>query len=353
MSKEEGMASAPTSKSMPAIHTVEKGARPEGLLRETVERPTSVEVHAEPHPIARSINVGDRLFVGLTTAFAGLVLVALGVLIGVLVYQGWPTITGLGLNFLRTSTWDPIHNVYGAAPAILGTVYSSVLALLAAAPIGVFVAIFLVEFAPGKVRFPLGFLVELLGAVPSIVYGLWALFVLVPLVRIYVEPPLMSHFGNTPLFSGYPIGLGMFPAALILAIMILPTIAAVSRDVIQAVPNSQREAMLALGGTRWETIWKVVIPYARPGIVGAIMLGLGRAVGETMAVQMVIGNTQAIGLSLFNLGTTIPAAIVNQFTEATGVQYRSALIEMALILMVITVALNAAARLLVWSVERG
>ena len=183
-------------------------------------------------------------------------------------------------------------------------------------------------------------------------YGLWAFLVLVPIVRQYIQPPLVDHFGNTPFFSGYPLGLGIFTATLILAVMILPTIAAISRDVIAAVPNQQREAMLALGATRWETTWKVIIPYARSGIIGALLLGLGRAVGETMAVTMVIGNNQSISPSLFGLGTTMPATIVNQFTEATGALYRSSLIEIALILMAVTVILNAAARLLVWSVTR-
>jgi phosphate transport system permease protein len=226
------------------------------------------------------------------------------------------------------------------------------LALVLAGIIGVFVAIFLTEIAPLRIRFTLGLLVELLGAVPSIVYGLWAFLVLVPIVRQYIQPPLVDRFGNTPFFSGYPLGLGIFTATLILAVMILPTIAAISRDVIAAVPNQQREAMLALGATRWETTWKVVIPYARSGIIGALLLGLGRAIGETMAVTMVIGNNQSISPSLFGLGTTMPATIVNQFTEATGALYRSSLIEIALILMAVTVILNAAARLLVWSVTR-
>jgi phosphate transport system permease protein len=215
------------------------------------------------------------------------------------------------------------------------------------------IAMFLTEIAPRRLRFPLGFIVELLAAIPSIVFGLWALFVLVPLVRDYVQPPLVDHFGNTPFFSGYPLGLGVFTAALILSIMILPTIASISRDVMLAVPNSQRDAMLALGATKWETTWKAVIPYARSGIIGAIVLGLGRAVGETMAVQLVIGNTQAINLSVFNTGTTMPATIVTQFLEATSNLQTSALIEIALILMIVTLVLNAIARLLVWRLTQA
>lgn len=306
----------------------------------------------DPHPVARTFDTGDRVFRWVTTAFAGLVLAIIAAMVAVLAWQSRTSIQQFGLSFLYSSTWDPIHNRFGAAPAILGTVYTSLLALLIAAPIGIMVAIVLVELAPRVVRPWLGLLVELLAAVPSIVYGLWALVVLVPLVRDRVQPPLMGSLGWTPFFKGYPIGLGIFTAALILAIMILPTVASISRDVLLAVPNSQRDAMLALGATRWEMIWKAVIPSARSGIVGAIVLALGRAVGETMAVQMVIGNTQSIGLSVFNFGTTLPAAIVNQFTEATGQVYLSALIELALILMLVTIVLNAVARLLVWRVMR-
>jgi len=302
---------------------------------------------------AKTLNMGDRVFKVVITAFAGLIVLVLAAMIGILLYKSWLALSTFRGAFLTSSTWDPVRNIFGAAPAILGTVYSSLLALLFAVPIGLLVAVFLTEMAPRRLRFGLGFLVELLSAVPSIVYGLWALFVLVPIVRQYVQPPLIDHFGNTPFFSGYPLGLGMFTAALILSIMILPTIVALSRDVMQAVPNSQREAMLALGATRWETTWKVVVPYARSGIIGAVILALGRAVGETMAVQMVIGNTQSISWSLFNNGTTMPATIVNQFTEASGALYLSSIIALALILMVIAVMLNGAARLLIWGMRRG
>jgi phosphate transport system permease protein len=310
------------------------------------------EPKRQPHPVARTSNVGDRIFRAVTTGFAAVIIAALLLMVGVLAIQGRLSITTFGMTFFTSSTWDPIRNSFGAGPAILGTLYTSLLALLMAGPVAVLVAIFLTEFSPLWARFGLGFLVELLAAVPSIVFGLWALYVLVPLVRDHVQPFFIGHFGNTPFFSGYPIGLGVFTASVILAIMILPTIAAISRDVMRAVPNSQRDAMLALGATRWETTWKIVVPSARSGIVGGIVLGLGRAVGETMAVQMVIGNTQTLSLSLFNFGTTIPATIVNQFTEATGDLYRSALIEMALVLMLVTITLNAIARLLVWRVSR-
>lgn len=327
-------------------------ARPSGLLSSEARPATSKEALRPAHAPARVHNIGDRVYFGITAGFAAMILAILVGMLAVLLYESWTSITHFGWVFIRNSTWDPIHNVYGAAPAILGTIYSSLLALLLAAPVGILVAIFLVEIAPRRFRFGLGFMVELLAAVPSIVYGLWALFILVPIIRQDVQPPLIGHFGNTPLFSGYPIGLGMLTAGVILAIMILPTIAVISRDVIQAVPNSQREAMLALGATRWETIWKIVVPHAKSGIIGSVVLGLGRAVGETMAVQMVIGNNYSSGISLFSLGTTMPATIVNQFTEATGPLYRSALLEIGLILLTVTVMLNAVARILVWKVGR-
>lgn len=312
-----------------------------------IEAVTVLQPVASPHPRARTTGVGDRLFGWVTAGFASAILAILGIMLAVLLIQSRETMTKFGLGFLTSSTWNVDKDVYGAATSILGTVYTSVLALLLAAPVGILVAIFLVEIAPRRVRFALGFVVELLAAVPSIVYGLWALLVLVPLVAHSIEPWCLAHFGSTALFVGTPIGLGYLTASLILAVMILPTITSISRDVMLAVPNGQRDAMLALGATRWEMVWKVVVPYARSGIVGAIVLALGRAVGETMAVQMVIGNNLAtFSISVFNTGTTMPATIVNQFAEATPIQ-RSALIELALVLMLVTILLNAAARLLV------
>lgn len=307
-----------------------------------------------PRTSVRSTNIGDRIFHALTTGFAASIVGILLIMFGVLVWQGRFSIQAHGLSFITGLTWDPsLLHLYGAAPSILGTLYTSALALLLAAPVGLMLAVFLSEIAPRRMRFPFGFLVELLAAVPSIVYGLWGLFVLVPFVRDYIEPIFQSHFGSVALFQGPPIGIGILSAVLILAIMILPTVAAISRDVMQAVPDSQRDAMLALGATRWETTWKVVVPAARSGIIGAIILGLGRAVGETMAVQMVIGNSVSqFNVSLFGFGTTLPATIVNQFQEATGAMYRSALIELALILMLVTVTLNIIARALVWRVSR-
>ena len=307
----------------------------------------------EPRAIGHTANVGDHIFNWVTAAFAGLVIVVLVGMLAILFVQSRTTITQYGLSFLTSSTWNPVANEFGGAASILGTVYTSLLAILIAGPVGVMIAIFLAELAPRPIRFPLGFVVELLAAVPSIVFGLWALYVLVPIVRDNLEPTLISWFGNTPLFTGAPLGLGFLPAIIILAIMVLPTIAAISRDVMLAVPNSQREAMLALGATRWETIWKVVVPAARSGIIGGIILGLGRAIGETMAVQMVIGNvTSAFKPSLLAQGTTITATLVNQFSDTSGDLWRSALIELSLILLLIAVLLNVVARLLVWRVSR-
>jgi phosphate transport system permease protein len=292
-----------------------------------------------------------------TAGFAGLIIAVLLLIVVELTWQSRLSIARFGLSFITSSTWNTITNNFGGAPSILGTVYSSLLALLLAAPIALMVAIFLVELAPRWMRFPLGFFVELLAAVPSIVFGLWALLVLKPdLIAPHIEPWFIDHFGNVPvlsgLFTGYPIGLDIFTASIILSIMILPTIASISRDVMLAVPNNFRDAMLALGATRWETTWKIVIPYARSGIIGGIILGLGRAVGETMAVQMVIGNHQAIGPSLLQPGTTLAATIVSEFQDATSDMHRSALIELALILMLVAIVLNAVARLLVWRVAR-
>jgi phosphate transport system permease protein len=312
------------------------------------------EPRRQPNPPPGTRAVGDVVFNAVTAAFASLILVILGTVIVVLVLQSRLSIQTFGFGFLVDTVWDPIVGTFGARSAIVGTVYTSLLALLFAAPVGLMVAMFLTEMAPRLMRFWLGFIVELLAAVPSIVYGLWALFILVPFVRDHLQTPLSDHFGNTPLFSGYPLGLGFLTAALILSIMILPTIAAISRDVMLAVPNAQRDAMLALGATRWETTWKVVVPYARSGIVGAIVLAFGRAIGETMAVQMVIGNNlQPTGLSLLNTGMTMPSLIVTQFQEATTAIHQSALIELALILMVVTLLLNTVARLLVWRMTHG
>ena len=250
--------------------------------------------------------------------------------------------------------WDPANSHFSALPFIYGTLVSSFLALLLAVPLAIGVAVFLTEMCPGLLRGPLAFLTELLAAIPSIVYGLWAMFVLVPLLRVHVNPVLIASLGWTGLFSDdNPTGLGFVAAAIILAIMILPIISSLTREVMTAVPHSQREAVLALGATRWEMIRMGVLRNARIGIVGAIILGLGRALGETMAVTMVIGNSPEIHRSLLSNGSSMAAVIANEFNEATSDMHRSALIEIGLALFIVTVIVNALARLLVWAVTRG
>jgi len=267
--------------------------------------------------------------------------------------SAWPSIQRFGWKFLWTSVWDPVAEIYGAAPMIYGTLMSSFLALLLGVPLALGVAIFLTEFAPKWMRQPVAFLVELLAAIPSVVYGLWGIFVLIPFLRERVAPVLRAVLGWTPFFDGVFYGNSMLAGGIILAIMVVPYIAAVSREVLLAVPSSQREAALGLGATRWEAVWSAVLPYGRAGIMGAVMLGLGRALGETMAVTMVIGNRHDIGVSLFQPAYTMAAAIANEFSEATTDMYLSALFEVGLVLFVVTVIVNALARLLVWRVSRG
>jgi phosphate transport system permease protein len=262
------------------------------------------------------------------------------------------SIRQFGWGFLTSSEWDPVRGKFGALPFIYGTIVSSILALIIAVPLSLGVAIFLVEQAPRSLARPIAFLVELLAAIPSVVYGLWGIFVLAPFLRVYIEPPLAKYFGWLPFFQGTITGIGLFTGGIILAIMITPIITAVVSDVLTAVPVTQREAALALGATRWETT-RVVLANAASGVAGAIILGLGRAIGETMAVTMVIGNRPQISTSLFEPSYTIASVIANEFTEATGDLYLSALIEIGLILFLVTFLVNAAARILVWSVTRG
>jgi len=252
------------------------------------------------------------------------------------------------------SYWDPVNGYFSALPFVYGTLVSSLLSLVLAVPLSIGVAIFLTEMCPGFLRAPLAFLTELLAAIPSIIYGLWAVFVLVPLLREYVNPTLTKVFGWTGFFNdNNPTGLGYFAASVILAVMILPIISSLTREVMTAVPHSQREAVLALGATRWEMIRMGVLRNARIGIVGAVILGLGRALGETMAVTMVIGNTPAISRSLLANGSSMASVIANEFTEAVSAMHLSALIEIGLALFIVTVIVNAIARILVWAVTRG
>jgi len=293
---------------------------------------------------------GDRLY---QAAVRAVVVVFVVVVLGIaalLVYAARPSLAAFGWRFLVTADWDPVAEHFGALPFVYGTLVSALLGMLIAVPLGVGCAIYLAELAPSWVRPPVAFLVELLAAIPSVVYGLWGIFVLAPLLRSWVQPGLARWLGFLPLFQGTPYGVGMLAAGIILAIMVVPFVVAVSREVLLAVPTQQREAALALGATRWETTRLAVLRYARSGLLGAILLGLGRALGETMAVTMVIGNRPEIALSLFAPGYTMASVIANEFTEATSDLYLAALIEIGLLLFVVTVAVNALARLLVWSV---
>ena len=285
-----------------------------------------------------------------TGAFAALVLAIVAAIGIVLFRESLLSIREFGLYFWVTDVWDPVANEFGARPFIWGTLYSSVLALLIATPISLGIAIYLSDLCPPALRQPLIFLTELLAAIPSIVYGLWGLFVLVPLVRD-LENALPQRMRETPLFSGPPIGLGMLSAALILAIMVTPFISSLAREVLKSVPRTQREGAYALGATQWEAI-RVALAYGRTGIVGAIMLGFGRALGETMAVTMVIGNSPTVSLSLFAPQYTMSAVIANEFTEAVDDLHLHALIEIGLVLFVITLAVNAVSRMLIWNMTR-
>ncbi|MBI3651662.1 MAG: phosphate ABC transporter permease subunit PstC [Acidobacteria bacterium] len=296
--------------------------------------------------------LGDPLF-QTTTLFFALAIAGLVVLMMVeMALNSRLSFQKFGFSFIWRSIWDPVSGEFGALPFIYGTIISSLIALLIAVPVSLGVAIFLVEKAPRALSPPMLFLVQLLAAIPSVVYGLWGIFILAPLLRDQVYPRLQAALGFLPFFQGNQNGLGLLTAGLILSIMIVPIITAVTTDVLKAVPGTQREAALALGATKWEAT-RIVLQNARSGITGAIILGLGRAIGETMAVTMLIGNRPEISASLFAPSFTIASAIANEFTEATSDIYLQALIELGLILFLVTFLINALARLLVWSVTRG
>ena len=300
-------------------------------------------------------STGDRVYRVLTLACAISIPALLGFIAIEILIGAWPALSKFGFGFLTNSTWDVGAGQFGAAPMIYGTVVSSVLALLLATPFALGVAIFLSEFAPPWLRQPVAFLVDLLAAIPSVVYGLWGIFVLLPILRDTVMPFLASLpvLGSSPLFSGPAYGNSMLAAAIILAIMILPYISAVSREVLMAVPRSQREAALALGATRWEMIRDAVVPYARSGIIGGIILGLGRALGETMAVTMLIGNRAEVSASLFAPGYTLASVIANEFAEASTEFHTAALMACGAVLLGVTLLVNMLARWLVGRVGRG
>ena len=294
---------------------------------------------------------GDEAAYVITFMAAATILSITGLLVWELYINSSASRGKFGWNFLITSTWDPVNDQFGALPFIYGTVVTSVLALLMGIPLGVGAAIFLAELAPPKISDALTFLIELLAAVPSVIYGLLGVFVLIPILR-QIEPWLKAALGWTPFFSGPFYGVSLFSAGVVLAVMIIPFIISISREVILAVPGDQREAALALGATRWETTWDIVVPYAKKGIMGSIFLALARSLGETMAVTMVVGNDPKIKASLLAPGYSIAAVIANEFTEATGQMYTSALIELGLVLFALTLVINGMARLMIIGADR-
>jgi phosphate transport system permease protein len=318
---------------------------------------TTIDRAAPPPAGQRSfasrLTDGDEVAHLLTLLFAAGILL----LTSLLVYELWINSklsrAKFGWDFLWTRSWDPVFDNFGAAPFIYGTMVTAVVSLVIAVPLGLAAAIFLAELAPRRLSDSIAFLIDLLAAVPSVIYGLLGIFVIVPLMRTTIGPILKSTLGFLPLFKGPNYGVGFLTAGIVLAIMVVPFIISVSREVLLTVPREQREAALGLGATRWEATWQVVVPWARTGVMGSIFLALARALGETMAVTMVIGNDPKIAASLFAPGYTIAAVIANEFTEATGNLYLSALIELGLVLFLMTFILNGLARILIVATERG
>ncbi|HVG45075.1 MAG TPA: phosphate ABC transporter permease subunit PstC [Longimicrobium sp.] len=301
----------------------------------------------------RLSSASDGVWRGVLMVFGMTIPLLLVGITAALVYGAWPAVRAFGGGFLTGSAWDPVSDHFGGVPFLVGTLASSLLALLIAVPLSIGLALFLTELAPRWLAAPIAFATELLAAIPSVVYGLWAIFVLVPFLRGTVEAPLSEKLGDAlGIFAGPAYGPSILAGGVILAIMIIPFVSAVSREVIAAVPRAQREAALALGATRWESTWQIVLPAARAGLIGAVMLGLGRAIGETMAVTMVIGNTPQVPHSLVAPAYTMASVLANEFAEASGDVHRSALMYVALMLLAVTLVVNALARALVWRVER-
>ncbi len=295
----------------------------------------------------KSARTGDAAFKWIAFSFAVFVLVLMALIFLVLFKESLQSIREFGLGFLVSSEWDPVSLKFGALPAIYGTVVTSIIAIIIALPVSLGIAIFLTEMAPKRLKGPIGTAIEMLAAIPSIIYGMWGLFIFAPFISEHISPFLIDHLGFIPLFDGAPIGIGMLPAGFILAIMIIPFISSVARDVFQMVPPILKESGYGVGATRWEVIWKIVIPFAKSGIIGAVILGLGRALGETMAVTFVIGNAPDISLSLLDPATSISATLANEFTEADHDLYLSSLIELGLILFMITFVVLATAKLMI------
>ncbi|NNE67688.1 MAG: phosphate ABC transporter permease subunit PstC [Pyrinomonadaceae bacterium] len=301
--------------------------------------------------MSKTGTIGDSVFRTILIIFAATILVIVAAMIAMMVQNSIPTIREFGFGFLTGSRWLPASDIYGALPFIYGTIVSSLIALILAVPLSLGIAIFLVEQAPARIARPIAFMVELLAAIPSVVYGLWGIFVLAPFIRVYLGPFLQNYFGFIPLFQGRLTGIGMLTGGIIMALMVTPIVTAVVRDVLEVVPTAQREAALALGATKWETT-VIVLGNAASGIAGAVVLGLGRALGETMAVTMVIGNSPQISASLFEPAYTIASVLAANFAEATDKLYMSALIEMGLVLFLVTFIVNALAKLLVLRVAK-
>ena len=307
-------------------------------------------------PRMQTAGIGDRIFMGLSGSMAAFVLILLSAAALAMLWGGWPAFQTFGLRFIYSSDWDAVNHKFGAFIPIYGTLATSGIAIIIAVPISFGIAIFLTELAPRWLRTPVGTAIELLAAVPSIIYGMWGLFVFVPFVSLYIEPWVNDHIGTLPIigpvFSGPPIGIGMLTAGTILAIMIIPFITAVMRDVFNAVPRELKESARALGSTTWEVVSHVSLPYTRTAVVGAIFLGLGRALGETMAVTFVLGNAHDFSVSLLMPGNSIAAVIANEFTEADSPIYTSSLIALGFLLFVVTFIVLALAKLMLMRVGR-
>ena len=304
----------------------------------------------KPNKISQSFL--DKMFKNITLFFAVIVVVLMVWMVIALLVQSKLSIKKFGFSFITSTEWDPVQDMFGALPFIYGTIVSSIIAVVIATPISIGIGLFLTEISNKWVKTIIAFMVQILASIPSILYGLWGLFIFVPFIRDYFQKPVSDVLGWFPLFSGAPIGLGMLTAGLILAIMIIPIIAALVVDIIETVPNDLKAGSLALGSTKWEMIWHVVLPYAKQGILGAVIMGLGRALGETMAVTMVIGNRAEINFSLFAPGHSMAAVIANEFNEATGAVYYSSLIEIGLLLFLVTFILNAIARFFVRKMDK-
>ena len=306
--------------------------------------------------MVRRFALADTVFHALTRASAVLVLVILGGVGVSLAVGAWPALSAFGPSFLTTQSWNPVTEKFGALAPIYGTVVTSAIALLIAVPIGIGIAVFLTELCPRPLRRPVGIAVELLAGIPSIIYGIWGLFVFAPFLQVHLQPFLIDLFKDVPLldglFAGPPYGIGLLTSALILAIMVLPFVTSITKDVFETVPAVLKESAYGIGCTTWEVVRRIVIPYTRAGIMGGVMLGLGRALGETMAVTFVIGNAHRISASLFAPGTTISATIANEFTEADGELYTASLVALGLILFVLTFLILAAARYMLMRIER-